>query len=596
MEIKEQVKNAVSIVDIASLYVDLKPSGKNFKALCPFHHEKTASFYVMPEKGTFTCYGCHAYGDIFTMVQQQEGLNFPEAMKFIIERFHLPLTPQHKKSEGGEQFERVNELAQSFFTQQLWDSEDGKKAREYLSRRGISEETMRTFGIGFAPNLWDGLRRTLDREGFSSKMGVDMGLLVDSEQGRTYDRFRNRVIVPIMSMNGKIMGFGGRALDDQPAKYINSPETPLYKKGQHLYAFNLARQHIRSEGAVILVEGYFDQISLYQHGIQNVAASLGTALTDEQAYLIKRFSDLVYICYDNDAAGQKAAAAAVEKLLAHQVSTRVVRLSCAKDPDEEVRKVGARVFREQLQKGVEGFRFLLSRLGEASDLKDPLAKSRAIQNLAPIMQKVEDRLVRLDLMKKCEDYFNIPFEEINRHMSMPKQPPARPREKRLLPTLAEADFLKVLLTFPERIDQLQSLLDDELLKSLSIGRIIKAMLEPPPKNAHPPLDHAGFTSALITRLSEPDRELLQGITEQITPQYRESVQVDNTLETCMLLFVDRQNRKKIERLNRQIHMAEQNGDTAAVHELMRMKNQYIKTRRLGRQTMPRPLEGADRRP
>ncbi len=596
MEIKDQVKNAVSIVDVASLYVDLKPSGKQFKALCPFHHEKTPSFYVMPDKGTFTCYGCHAFGDIFTMVQQQEGLSFPEALKFLIERFHLPLSPKSRKSGSSEQFERINDLALQFFKQQLWDTESGRNARSYLENRGIHEETIRNFGIGLAPGQWDELRKMLEKEGIPAVQGVEMGLLVSSEQGRIYDRFRNRIIVPILSMNNKVMAFGGRALDDQPAKYINSPETPLYKKGQHLFAFNMARQHIRNSRSMILVEGYFDQIALYQHGIQNATASLGTALTDEQAYLIKRFADTVYICYDSDEAGQKATLSAVEKLLAHQVSTRVVQLNSGKDPDEAVRKAGSKAFMEQVSQSVEGFRYLLQRLGESSDLKDPLSKSRAIQSLAPIIQRVDDRLVRLDLIKKCEDFFDIPFEEIKRHISVPLGSKTLIDDTPSVPTLAEADFLKVLLAYPDRITQIQAFLDEDLLESLSIGRVLKAMRHALIDASQNIPDRITFTSQLICSLSGPDRQLVQRLAEQISEPRHEDGTPDAAIEKCMFLFANRLNRKRIELLNRQIHMAEQNGDTTQVHELMQRKSQFIKTSRIKKQTMSRSSEGAVRRP
>ncbi len=597
MEIKEQVKNAVSIVDVASLYLELKPSGKNYKALCPFHHEKTPSFYVMPDKGTFTCYGCHAYGDIFTLVQQQEGLTFPQALKFLIERFHLPFSPSGKRpQEPGQQYERINELAQQFFKQQLWDSPEGKQARDYLDRRGISEETMRTFAIGLAPNHWDGLRTFLEKQNVSARQGVEMGLLVSSDQGSYYDRFRNRIIVPILSMNGKLMAFGGRALDDQPAKYINSPETPLYKKGQHLFAFNLVRQQIREQGCMVLVEGYFDQIALYQYGIRNAVASLGTALTDEQAYLIKRFTDKVYICYDSDAAGQKATVSAVEKLLTHHVSTRVIQLNAGKDPDEFVRKKGPEAFREQLKQSVEGFGYLLQRLAESIDLADPLSKSKALQTLGPVVQKVDDRLIRLDLIRKCEDFFNLPFEEVNRQFSsaagqkpLPADPPPA------VPTLAEADFLKTLLAAPERIADLRTLLEEDLLASLSIGKILKTMLQSSGEDKAIVADPIAFTSQLIERLNGPDRQLVQRLTEQLPAATPTSPCAEQTLENCMLLFVERLNKKRIELLNRQIHMAEQNGNKPQIHELMQRKNQFIKTIRDKNHTTPRSSPEAVRR-
>jgi DNA primase len=594
MEIKDQVKNAVSIVDVVSLYVDLKPAGKSLKGLCPFHQEKTPSFYVTPEKGTFTCYGCHAYGDIFTMVQQQEGLSFPEALRFLIEHFHLPLSPQHQKNDPPDYYDQINTAALTFFEQQLWSTSEGRTARQYLTDRGLCDETLKTFHVGLAPNTWDQLRLRLEGHGFTARQGLDMGLLATSEQGRVYDRFRNRIIVPIFSMNDKVLAFGGRALDDQPAKYINSPETPLYKKGHHLFAFNLARQHVRTEKSLILVEGYFDQISLYQHGIKHAVAGLGTALTDEQAYLIKRFADLVYICYDNDPAGQKAASAAVEKLLIHQVSTRVVPLQGGKDPDEIVRTAGPSALLEQISQSTEGFRFLLQRMAENTDLKDPVSKSRVIQNLSPIIQKVDDRVVRLDLIKKCEDFFNIPFEEINRLFTGPRAEANLQVPPDAMPTLAEVDFLRTLLRVPVQLQQLTTLLNDEMMRSLSIGSIIRCMLEVHAQTPQSLRDPVLFSSHIMQKLGQSDRKLVQNLLEKPAPTIPEE-NPDQTLERCMIMFYDRQNKRSVEHLNRQIHMAEQNGDRLQAMDLMKKKSLFIKTIRDKKQTMSRSSEGAIRR-
>ncbi|MCP4216855.1 MAG: DNA primase [bacterium] len=361
MEVKEQIKRRVSITEVASLYVDLKPAGKYMKALCPFHTEKTPSFYINPEKDSYSCYGCNKFGDVFSLVQEQENLTFPEAMNFLIDKFHIPVEKKGgRKIAPTEDYTKLMGIAQKYFRDTLFNTPEGKNAQAYLKNRGIDENTLEKFQLGYTLNQWDGLKKHLERNSCNIKKSIELGLLIHNEEkNRVYDRFRGRIMFPIFSESGSLIAFGGRTIFEDQNKYLNSPDTPLYKKSNHLYGFNVSKDSIRKEKSAILVEGYFDMVSLYQHGVQNAAASLGTALTESQVYLLKRFADDIYIYYDSDKAGINAAVRAMEKMFAQNINPRVITSDAAKDPDDFIKENGLQAFYTLLGNSLDGFRFLL---------------------------------------------------------------------------------------------------------------------------------------------------------------------------------------------------------------------------------------------
>ena len=350
MDSKDQIKEYISIVDVAALYVSLKPAGKYYKALCPFHSEKTPSFFVYPEKSSFSCYGCNRFGDIFALVQEMENIGFVEAMQFLADKFNIPLEKTNYKAIKKDDYLQVNELALNFYKENLFTSEEGKSALAYLKNRGLQKNILEQFSLGYAPKAWDELSRHFKKKGISQEKALELGLLIKNEKNRVYDRFRGRIIFPIFSETGTILAFGGRTIYDDAAKYLNSPDTPIYKKGHHLFGFHLSKNFMKEEKAGILVEGYLDMISLYQAGIRHVAASLGTALTEKQVHLLNRFCAAIYIFYDRDAAGETATIRNIEKMFEQNVNPRIVIIEGAKDPDEFVRSKGAKAMRDILAK------------------------------------------------------------------------------------------------------------------------------------------------------------------------------------------------------------------------------------------------------
>lgn len=345
-EILEKIKSQNDIVDVISERVRLRKAGRNFTGLCPFHNEKTPSFSVSQEKQIYKCFGCGEAGNVISFVMKEKNLPFIEAVKYLANRANIPLEigngEKSKVTKRKELLYRVNVEAAKFFFSNLMNNQN---AKEYFLNRGIKEETIKKFGLGFANDSWNSLMFYLRKKGINDVLLEEAGLIsVNKEKGRKYDRFRNRVMFPVFDYQGKVIGFGGRVLDDSKPKYLNSPETLVFQKGTNLYGLNFALKHNMNERYFVIVEGYMDLISLHQYGITNVVASLGTALTINQARLLKRYADKVIISYDADMAGQMATLRGLEILRTAGFDVRVLSTPQGKDPDEYVRSNGRDAF------------------------------------------------------------------------------------------------------------------------------------------------------------------------------------------------------------------------------------------------------------
>lgn len=345
-EILEKIKSQNDIVDVISERVRLRKAGRNFTGLCPFHNEKTPSFSVSQEKQIYKCFGCGEAGNVISFVMKEKNLPFIEAVKYLANRANIPLEigngEKSKTTKKKELLYRVNVEAAKFFFSNLMNNQN---AKEYFLNRGIKEETIKKFGLGFANDSWNSLMFYLRKKGVNDILLEEAGLIsVNKEKGRKYDRFRNRVMFPVFDYQGKVIGFGGRVLDDSKPKYLNSPETLVFQKGTNLYGLNFALKHNMNERYFVIVEGYMDLISLHQYGITNVVASLGTALTINQARLLKRYADKVVISYDADMAGQMATLRGLEILRTAGFDVRVLSIPQGKDPDEYVRSNGREAF------------------------------------------------------------------------------------------------------------------------------------------------------------------------------------------------------------------------------------------------------------
>ncbi|HDP94144.1 MAG TPA: DNA primase [Candidatus Aminicenantes bacterium] len=576
MDTKEQIKRGLSIIDVASLYVQLKPSGKNFKALCPFHSEKTPSFSVMPERNIFHCFGCHKSGDIFTLVQEMENLSFPEAMDFLIERFNLPIERQRREAGSPrpslDAYVTANDSALRHFRANLLDGVEGKHARDYLAKRGITEATSESFALGYAPSSWDSLLRHLQKDGADLDKAVEIGLLGRGREGRVYDRFRGRIMFPILSESGKIIAFGGRTLFDDSAKYLNSPESPLFHKSRHLYGFHQAREHIRESGRAILVEGYFDVITLHQFGVRNTVAALGTALSGEQVHLLNRYTDEIYLFYDGDNAGVHATLRGVECMLTHNVSPRVMDCGKDKDPDDFVRSKGARGVEERIATAEDGFRFLLNHFMEEMDPRHPEHKRGALDQVLRVVNEISDPIVRQEYRRRTADAFQVDLHHLpQRHVHSPSVSNRESRQP-LLISPSEKEFLQSLLASPAILSEIRPLLQDELVNILTCRNLLRQLMQ----RYNGAAQCFEQMDGIWKDLSGPEAALLQEmlLAAQEIPVDQEANcrQVHN----CFLSFQERLNKARIREINARIRVAERDNNSAEALRLMQQKSQYLK--------------------
>jgi len=393
----EEVRIANDIVDVIAEYVPLKPSGKGFFALCPFHNEKTPSFHVDPEKQLFYCFGCGVGGNVINYVMKIEKLEFIEAVKWLAERKGIALPDsvnsekEKQKKEYRENLYGLQQCAAKFFYKQLL-SDSGKNALGYLFSRGLDLKIIKTFGLGYALDSWNATTDFLIEQGYQRDLIIQSGLAIDNK-GRVYDRFRNRIIFPIIDYRDRVIGFGGRVLGDGLPKYLNSPESPVFDKSNTLFGINLIKR-LRPLDSIIVVEGYMDVITLYQYGIKNVVASLGTSLTEGQAKLLRRFSKDIYIAYDGDSAGQQATLRGLDILKNAGCNVRVICFPQGMDPDELLRTKGREYFLKLMDNSLSLVEYKLDCLQKELDLNDEEAKIAFATKAADILSEVENMLER----------------------------------------------------------------------------------------------------------------------------------------------------------------------------------------------------------
>jgi DNA primase len=409
----DDLRRQADIVRVVGDYVTLKKKGANWMACCPFHQEKTPSFSVNPSKNIFYCFGCSKGGSVFNFVMELEGVSFPESVRIVAEKAGVPLPElvddkrfEAKRKEADEVVE-LNGWALEFWERQLGEGHaEARAAREYVEGRGIAGETLKTFRLGYAPNSWEALGNYLKSKGATIGQIERSGLVVKKEQGGYYDRFRGRLIFPVTDAQGRPVAFGARAMrpGDEP-KYLNSPETAAYTKGRHLFGLSVTREEIRRKKFAILVEGYLDLIAPFQHGVRNVVASLGTALTPEQAKLLNRFARKVVVNYDGDRAGINAAKRAIEVLLPEDFEVKVLVLPEGADPDEFVRAHGADEYNRLRGEAAPHMQFILDQAMHGRNLLNPPEKSDAVAEVLPFVRAVRNTIQR-------REYFDIVMDSL----------------------------------------------------------------------------------------------------------------------------------------------------------------------------------------
>jgi len=352
--VKREVLARADIGEVIGAYVSLRKRGNDLVGLCPFHGEKSPSFHVHPDRGFYKCFGCGAAGDVFTFLQKQENVSFPDALRMLGKRYGVEVENEDPRAARArsekEAIYHANEIARAWFHRMLLDAREGAAARAYCAGRGITDATIEAFSLGFAPDGWDGLTDELRRNAVDLALAAKAGLLKPSQRGGFYDFYRDRLMIPTLATTGETIAFGGRALGDQEPKYLNTSTTPVYTKGRYLFALNVARRAAAREDTAIVVEGYLDCIALHQAGFGNAVAALGTAFTPEQARELRKVASRAILCFDADAAGVDAALKSIDVLTAEGVSAWALRIPDGKDPDEFVRRNGADAFRALLAK------------------------------------------------------------------------------------------------------------------------------------------------------------------------------------------------------------------------------------------------------
>lgn len=400
----DEIKSKVNIVDVIGREVPLKQSGSNFKGLCPFHNEKTPSFMVNEQKQIFNCFGCGEKGDVIHFVQRFNNMEFMEACEKLAEEYNIEI-PKHgtRRKEDLSRYYEINSVAARFFFDNL--TRCANPGYTYIRKRGISDETIKHFGLGYSPNSWNSLYKYLQSKGVSDDDMLKLGLVTQGKKG-VYDKFRGRLMFPIFNTRGKVIGFGGRALGDEMPKYLNSPESEVFLKKNNLYALNFTKKNVSDENQVIIVEGYMDAISLYQNGICNVVASLGTALTENQCQLITRYTKNVVLSYDSDSAGIKAALRGIDVMRSSHANVRILQVTGGKDPDEFVKKYGKQEFLKLVNGAAPATDFMLEMTKKKYNLSDNLEIIEYIRSCVPILKKLG--AVEQDLyVKKLASEFDI---------------------------------------------------------------------------------------------------------------------------------------------------------------------------------------------
>jgi DNA primase len=571
----DDLRRQADIVRVIQDYVSLKKKGANWMACCPFHQEKTPSFSVNPAKDIFFCFGCQKGGSVFNFVMEIERVSFPEAIKIVAEKANVPLPVmvEDQKFEArrkeADDIIQLNSWALEWWEAQLEQNQgEARAARKYLEGRQISDETRRGFRLGYAPDSWDALSSHLKQRGATPAQIERSGLVVKKDAGGFYDRFRGRLIFPVLDAQGRAVAFGGRTLQpDGEPKYLNSPETAAYTKGRHLFGLNLTRDEIRRRKFAILVEGYLDLIIPYQFGVRNLAASLGTALTPEQAKLLGRFARKVVVNYDGDSAGVKAAKRAIETLLAEDFETKVLVLPDGADPDEFIRTHGVEAYHERRGKALPHIQFVLDQAVRDRNLLRPAEKAAAVEDALPFVRAVRNGIQKREYFDMTMDALRVEEPALRKELWQTVRanaPAAQDVRQKIVraagaqPTVAEQRLLELLVQDAELRRTILPQMEAADYEDLPTSAIFRALIELNEEgaavdfaslNAKTEADPLASDLVPLLLMSESERAEGEAVDDTLA-------EADSCLNALRLMMVDR----RISELSVEIAAAERVGD------------------------------------
>ena len=544
----QELLHRVDIVDLIDSYVPLKKAGANYAACCPFHNEKTPSFTVSPTKQFYHCFGCSAHGTAIGFLMEYSGLGFVDAIKELASRVGMQVPEEEaRRPHDGPKLTTLAEImarAVKYYYEQLKRSE---KAIDYLKRRGLSGEIAQRFGIGYAPDNWQGLEAAFDD--YSLPELQQAGLVIRNEQGRLYDRFRDRVMFPIINQKGEVIAFGGRVIGEGEPKYLNSPETPLFEKGRELFGLPQARQALRETNTAIVVEGYMDVVALAQHGVGNAVATLGTATTATHVQKLLRQVDRIVYCFDGDSAGRKAAWRALEnslEALPAQKSIGFVFLSAQDDPDSFVRDHGKADFERLIAQATPLSEFLLHELMSRCEMSSAEGRARLVAEAKPLLLRLQTPLLRLQLVKRLAEESGFSQQEVERLCDLrPIARPAPARAPRQAPSLLRP-LLRLLLQKPELAMKfpLQTLPGNsaEAQAVRSLCEMILAAGDPPP----------GYAVLLERARGVENEEILHEAAAELMRQPFDEESIDEEFDGTIQRLQEAESRRTFELLQEKI--------------------------------------------
>ena len=545
------------LVDLVSETVHLTKKGNSYWGCCPFHSEKTPSFHVVPDRQIYKCFGCGKGGGAINFVMELENLSFRDAVAVLAKRAGMALPDGSGPSAGGrerrERLLEINKQAARAFHRWLYAPE-GAGGLDYLRRRGLTKATLTRFGLGFAPNSWDALIRALGEQGYDKRDLLDAGLAVNNKDGRIYDRFRNRVMFPIIDVRGNVIGFGGRVMDDSTPKYLNSPDTPVYNKSRNIFALNVAKKS--KAGRVILTEGYMDTISLHQAGFDSAVASLGTALTEEHAQLLSRYFKEAVISYDGDGAGVAAAQRAIPLLEKAGLKVRVLRMTGAKDPDEFIKAYGRDAFARLLDRSENQVDYRLAQIQKKFDLSDDAQRVAFLQEAAQLIASLPSAVEREIYGGHAAQTAGVTPEtmgqEVNRALKGRLRRAKKQQERRdLAPAarlqpktrdlrygnirsaLAEQGVLRLLLLDPGLLSRMDGLTGEEFSSPL-LGRVFDLLCR---------REEEGLTPTLASLAGELTGEEMSHLA-QVTAQPEDTSQAEQSLRDYISLIREERLRRE----------------------------------------------------
>ncbi len=577
--ILEDILSRIDIVEVIAGYIPLKRAGRNFKAACPFHHEKTPSFMVSPDRQIYHCFGCNAGGNAFSFLMQYERLEFPEAVEILAKKAGIVL-PQAEERDLktvnlNTQLYKVNELAALFY-QNLLNSASGAAAKNYFLKRGLKEETLKSFKLGFALDKWDGLINYLRAKDISISLLEKAGLVLAKEGGGYYDRFRNRLIFPILDIKSRVLAFGARVLDESLPKYVNSPETPIYIKGRHLYGLPLAKDAIRENDLAVMVEGYLDFIMPYQEGLKNIVASLGTALTVEQVRVLKRYTHNVVMVYDPDKAGELATLRTLDIFIEEGMDVRVVSLPAGFDPDLFVRKNGIENFRAKIGQAQNLFDYKLKVLKVRYSAKEIEGKARISAEMLTTINKFTNAVLKSEYIKRLSEELNVKEDALLVELGKIKKEervypdfnrPVAQKAVNINPT--EKLLIKLMLEEVEVINRVRESLGPADFQDERISRIVSIMFD---------LLEQGKTPEPHKLLNHLDTDILQVICESTFLPEISGDDKERVLNDCIQRLKNERLKAKRQQLHEEIKTAQDSGDEEKLNRLMQQFHELIKQR------------------